>query len=143
MQDGRRYYSLDALRGSMMMLGIVLHASQWYVSEPPGGIPVPTDTSTFYLFDLFVHFIHSFRMPLFFVLAGFFTSLLVEKRGFKGTYVNRGNRILAPLVVSCFTILPLTALFLISFAFSARFGTQMMIPSESQIETMMQEMAKW
>lgn len=71
MQDNRRYHSLDALRGIMMMLGIVLHASQWYITEPPGGIPMPRDASTSYLFDVIMHFIHSFRMPLFFVLAGF------------------------------------------------------------------------
>jgi glucan biosynthesis protein C len=76
MDDKRRYFSLDALRGSMMMLGIVLHGSQWYLSEPPGGLPVPKDPSTAYVFDVIVHFIRSFRMPLFFVLAGFFTSLL-------------------------------------------------------------------
>ena len=74
--DKRRFYSLDALRGSMMMLGIVLHGSQWYISEPPGGLPVPKDPSTAYVFDVIVHFIRSFRMPLFIVLAGFFTSLL-------------------------------------------------------------------
>jgi glucan biosynthesis protein C len=140
MQDNRRYYSLDALRGIMMMLGIVLHASQWYITEPPGGLPVPLDTSRSYLFDIISHFVHSFRMPLFFVLAGFFTSLLVGKRSFKGTYINRGQRILVPLIMAIFTILPLTMVFMISFMASARFGTQQFLVTEPQMNIIANEM---
>ncbi|MFT6434573.1 MAG: glucan biosynthesis protein C [Candidatus Azotimanducaceae bacterium] len=140
MEDSRRYYSLDALRGIMMMLGIVLHGSQWYMTSPPGGLPIPTDPSTSYVFDVLIHFIHSFRMPLFFVLAGFFGSLLVAKRGIGGTYINRGKRILAPLLVSIFTILPLTILGALAFFVSARFGTHQIIPSQEQIKIIEQEM---
>jgi fucose 4-O-acetylase-like acetyltransferase len=79
--DERRYYGLDALRGGMMMLGIVLHAAEFYLAAPPPALPMPTDRNTSYVFDLLFHFIHGFRMPTFFVLAGFFASLLVDKRG--------------------------------------------------------------
>ena len=142
MIDTRRYYSLDALRGSMMMLGIVLHGSQWYMVEPPGGMPVPLDESRFYLFDIIMHFIHSFRMPLFFVLAGFFTSLLVGKRDFKGAYKNRVERILYPLVVAALTLLPLTMVFLLSFMASARFGTHQFLATPDQIRIIETEMAQ-
>lgn len=84
MQDDRRYYSLDALHGSMMMLGILLHSSIWYMSGPLQGNPMPSDQSTSYVFDILFYFIHSFRMPIFFIMAGFFTSLLIDKRGVKG-----------------------------------------------------------
>ena len=30
--DNRRYYGLDALRGSMMLLGVVIHSAQFYVA---------------------------------------------------------------------------------------------------------------
>lgn len=140
MQDSRRYYGLDALRGSMMMLGIVLHGSQWYITTPPAGIPMPTDPSTSYLFDIIMHFIHSFRMPLFFVLAGFFTSLLVGKRDFKGTYLNRVQRILVPFIVAALTILPITGVFAISFMASARFGTFQFLITPEQLEIIMGEM---
>lgn len=139
MDDNRRYYSLDALRGSMMMLGIVLHGSQWYVTEPPGGLPIPGDPSTSYVFDLLLHFIHSFRMPLFFVLAGFFTSLLMGKRGLRDTFINRGKRILGPLLASVLTILPLTILFGIAFIVSARFGTHQLLPTSEQGEILSAE----
>ena len=141
MDDNRRYYSLDALRGSMMMLGLVLHGSQWYISEPPDGLPVPTDPSAAYVFDVIVHFIRSFRMPLFFVLAGFFTSLLVQKRGLRGTYANRGSRILSPLLVSCLTILPLTMLAMIAFMGSAKFNTLQVLPSMEQINILKAEIS--
>ena len=141
MDDNRRYYSLDALRGSMMMLGIVLRGSQWYSSEPPGGLPVRTDPSTAYVFDVIVHFIHSFRMPLFFVLAGFFASLLLQKRGLRGTYANRGSRILSPLLVSCLTILPLTMLAMIAFMGSAKFNKFQVLPSMEQINILKAEIS--
>ena len=47
--DDRRYYGLDALRGTMMMLGIALHAAMFYLVDPP--TPVPTDPNTSVVFD--------------------------------------------------------------------------------------------
>ena len=70
--DERRYYGLDALRGGMMMLGIILHASMFYLAAPPATMPLPLDRNNAYAFDLQFHFINSFRMPTFFVLTGFF-----------------------------------------------------------------------
>ncbi len=127
--DNRRYYGLDALRGGMMMLGIVLHAAMLYLASPPPTMPIPTDANNSPVFDLVFHFIHSFRMPTFFVLSGFFTALLVEKRGAWGTLKNRAARILAPLVAGVFTILPLTVLFMLDFMIAARYGIFELIPS--------------
>ena len=89
MPDDRRYYGLDALRGSMMLLGIVLHSATFYIAAPPPHLPLPADRNTSLVMDAIFAFIHSFRMPCFFVLAGFFTALLVEKRGVAGAYRNR------------------------------------------------------
>jgi glucans biosynthesis protein C len=138
--DERRYYGLDALRGGMMMLGIVLHASLLYLAEPPPGYPLPTDRNTAFSFDVILVLIHSFRMPTFFVLAGFFTSLLVEKRGVGGTYANRAKRILAPLAVGIVTILPLTALLTADFMLSMRFGTRDLVPDPAAWKALVQEM---
>src|SRR5437016_3197584 len=76
MSDDRRYYGLDALRGGMMMLGIVLHSATLYIAAPPPHVPMVADPNTSLAMDAIFDFIHSFRMPLFFVLAGFFASLL-------------------------------------------------------------------
>ena len=99
--DNRRYYGLDALRGSLMMLGIVLHAAMFYVADSP--IPIPTDHNTSYVFDFLLFLIHSFRMQAFFVLAGFFAALLVTRRGIRATLVDRAKRILAPMAAAAVT----------------------------------------
>lgn len=138
--DNRRYYGLDALRGGMMMLGIVLHACMLYLAEPPARYVFPTDHNTAYVFDVTLAFIHSFRMPTFFILAGFFTSLLIEKRGLRGTYTNRAKRILAPLAAGVVTILPITALFMLTFMLSARFGTHDFIPAIGPVNELKQEL---
>ena len=140
MQDSRRYYSLDALRGVMMMLGVVIHGSMLYLATPVQGISLPTDRSTSFFFDIITYFIHSFRMPLFFILAGFFSSLLVEKRGLRGTFINRGKRILGPLLAAVVTVLPLSLLFIGSSFVYARFGTHQLIPDRQQIEILTEEM---
>ena len=138
--DNRRYYGLDALRGGMMMLGIVLHACMLYLADPPARYPFPTDHNTAYVFNVFLAFIHGFRMPTFFVLAGFFTSLLIEKRGLRGTYSNRAKRILAPLAAGVVTILPITGLLMVTFMLSARYGTHDFIPSFDAVQTFKQEL---
>lgn len=124
-----------------MMMGILLHASQFYIKEPPANIPLPSDPSTSYVFDGILFFIHSFRMPLFFVLAGFFTSLLVDKRGIWGTFRNRKDRILYPLLASIVTILPLTFLFIVAFLFSAKFNTFQLLPTPEQLDLVEAEMS--
>ena len=144
--DNRRYHGLDALRGVMMMLGIVLHASMFYLVAPeksmpvPVQVPLPADRETSFAFNLIFHFIHSFRMPTFFVLAGFFTSLLLEKRGLWGTYKNRGARVLAPLLAGIVTVLPLAGLFMIDFMLSVRFGTHDILPDRAQLKILGSEL---
>ena len=138
--DDRRYYGLDALRGGMMMLGIVLHGATFYLVAPPATMPIPTDRNHAYAFDLVFHFIHSFRMPTFFVLAGFFTSLLIEKRGVWGTYKNRALRVLAPLLAGLVTVLPLAGLFMLDFMLSVRFGTHDILPDRAQLRQLGKEL---
>ena len=138
--DDRRYYGLDALRGGMMMLGIVLHGATFYLVSPPATMPIPTDRNNAFIFDLLFHFIHSFRMPTFFVLAGFFTALLIEKRGLWGTYKNRGARVLAPLLASLVTVLPLAGLFMLDFMLSVRFGVHDVFPDAALIRKLGNEL---
>src|SRR5258706_926652 len=115
MSDDRRYYGLDALRGGMMLLGIVLHSATFYLAAPPPHVPIPTDPHTSLVMDAIFDLIHSFRMPTFFVLAGFFTALLVEKRGVAGAYRNRLARVAAPFAAGVFPILPPSAFFFVGF----------------------------
>jgi glucan biosynthesis protein C len=130
--DDRRYYGLDALRGAMMILGIVLHAAMFYIAAPPPGMALIGDRNNSLIFDNVVAFIHSFRMPAFFLLAGFFAALLVEKRGLWGTYKNRLARVAAPLAVGLVTVLPVALWFMLLFAFAVRFGTYDLAPTVEQ-----------
>ena len=94
-----RYHSLDALRAAMMLLGIVLHSAASYMAGPLGAAWPYKDAQTNGLFDLVVFFIHLFRMPVFFVAAGFFGALLMERGGVRAFVANRAKRVLLPLVL--------------------------------------------
>ena len=49
--------------------------------------------------DACIWFLHLFRMPLFFVVAGFFAAMLVARRGIGGLFRNRVRRIALPFVI--------------------------------------------
>ena len=102
-----RYHALDALRGIMMLLGIYLHGVVAYA--PIGGWPFKQPEQTGVL-DLTVVAIHMFRMPVFYVMAGFFAALLYHRRGFRAAAVNRVARIVIPFAIGWAIIFPLTML---------------------------------
>ena len=99
--DARRH-DLDALRAFAMLLGIGLHAA---LSFAPFPWPVQ-DTQQNESFLLFFQIIHGFRMPLFFIVSGFFTAMLWRKRGLKSLLKQRASRIGLPLLISMVTIIP-------------------------------------
>ncbi|NBS32431.1 MAG: hypothetical protein EBS83_06430 [Planctomycetia bacterium] len=94
---------LDALRSVAMLLGVFLHASLAYFPYP---WPVQ-DTEQVPFLPLAYAVIHGFRMQLFFLLSGFFTMLLLRRRGLRPLLTQRALRILLPLVLAAATILPL------------------------------------
>lgn len=61
----------------------------------------PADRSQSAGVDLCIWFLHLFRMPLFFLVAGFFAAMLLRKRGMGGLFRNRLRRIALPLVIFC------------------------------------------
>ncbi len=110
-----RIPALDAMRGVMMLLGIVLHASLTYGRIDYGASWPLKDPSNNFLFDIIVAFIHAFRMSIFFIAGGFFAALLFYHKGPKAMLINRIKRILIPLVVAVLILSPLT---LIAFAYA-------------------------
>ncbi|WP_432728527.1 acyltransferase family protein [Variovorax sp. W6] len=93
----QRLHALDNLRALMMWLGIVLHVAINHITVSS---PLPwRDPKTSPVADLVMLFIHSFRMPVFFVLAGFFVALLVERRGAGGMLKNRCLRLALPFAI--------------------------------------------
>ena len=107
--QSQRFYDLDALRGVAMFLGIVLHASVFVLPEMLPLWPIhdaaaegdPTYT-------LVIETIHGFRMPVFFLLSGFFSALLWQRRSLRTLMTQRLRRIGIPLAAGCFTVIPLS-----------------------------------
>ena len=83
-----------------MLLGIVLHGALPYFSrmgEFESFWPADDDQSVllFLVFD----FIHTWRMPTFFLLAGFFAHLVLDRRSTSAFVLDRLKRIALPLVL--------------------------------------------
>ena len=117
--EKKRYHDLDALRAFAMLLGIVLHGAisffplsiwpaqdihQPEVSVPTqlvetlGQVGLETPRSV-NLYEMLLHAIHGFRLPLFFLVSGFFTAMLWRNRGLKQLAKHRAKRILLPLAI--------------------------------------------
>ena len=92
-----RYHGLDALRGMAMLLGIVLHAALPYIPNVEAFWPADENSSR--VIDIIFQFIHVWRMPLFFILAGFFAHLVINRRSWMGWSGNRLLRIGLPIIV--------------------------------------------
>ncbi len=105
--SSERVYALDALRSIMMLLGIVIHASITYGRIDYGTAWSLKDPNNSLVFDIVVGLIHVFRMPVFFVAAGYFGALLFYKKGPKVMLLNRVKRILFPFLVGVLIIYPL------------------------------------
>lgn len=97
-----RRHDLDAVRSFAMLLGIGLHAALAYIGV---GWVVSDDAPSAGL-GVLVSAIHGFRMPLFFLLSGFFSAMLWRRRGLAHLLSQRVRRIALPLVFGCLTIVP-------------------------------------
>ena len=89
-----RIHGLDALRGGALLLGILLHGLMpytegfpWMVEDPQRAWwPLPVIAA-----------IHTFRMTLFLLLAGYFGHWLRRRRGTRGYLLDRVKRIGVPV----------------------------------------------
>jgi fucose 4-O-acetylase-like acetyltransferase len=105
-QKTERIHALDSLRAIMMLLGIVLHTAMTYADTDfsPGGWILKDIGSTDISNDYIYYVIHSFRMQTFFVVAGFFASLLFYERSPIKMIKNRISRIVLPFIVFLFVL---------------------------------------
>ena len=98
-----RYHGLDALRAFAMILGVVLHAGLFYLEDMSRELGYeskdPDQVLTSATIGWIFTFIHLWRMPVFFLLAGFFTRLMIQKRGVTNLLKNRAVRIVIPFIV--------------------------------------------
>jgi glucan biosynthesis protein C len=101
-----RYHGLDAMRGIAMVLGIALHAALPYIPGMPSAI-WPSDNSSSYPIKIVFEFIHMWRMPVFFILAGFFANLIITRKSWMFWCNNRFLRVGLPIAVF-FPVMSLT-----------------------------------
>jgi glucan biosynthesis protein C len=107
MINEKRIHGLDALRAVAMLLGVLLHATIAYRKEN-AWYWVHDNQYNSLVFDFLYFFIHSFRMPLFFMVAGFFCRFLYYRSGEKAFIEKRWKRIGLPFLVGMVTIVPMT-----------------------------------
>ncbi|WP_196885783.1 acyltransferase family protein [Aureivirga sp. CE67] len=107
MKKTERIHGLDSLRAIMMFLGLVIHVSLTYVPEKPSYWFIKDPISYNIFFDALAKWIHIFRMPIFFIISGFFSALLFYERNPKKMFFNRINRIVFPFIAGLFLIIPI------------------------------------
>ncbi|MBN8608641.1 MAG: acyltransferase family protein [Caulobacterales bacterium] len=92
-ESGQRLHALDAVRGGALMLGVLFHACLPFLVGPQLWI-VDEAGSTELSVTFFV--LHIFRMTVFFLLAGFFARMLLQRVGLRCFALNRVKRIAGP-----------------------------------------------
>ncbi len=106
-----RYHGLDALRAFAMLLGIALHGGMSYIGAyltdgDLTGWPFDPVSSGFIL--ILVLWIHAWRMQTFFLMAGFFAHMVIQRRGMRSFVKNRFRHVFIPFVLGMIVIVPLT-----------------------------------
>ncbi len=89
---------MDNLRAIALLVGIFFHAAMAYSPMSENLWPAANEEKSITL-AFAALFPHMFRMPLFFLISGFFAHMLLKKRGINGFVRNRMARILIPFAV--------------------------------------------
>lgn len=101
-----RQHALDQVRALAMLAGVVFHASLAHstLMQPfwPGALGTTSP-----IVDALAWLSHLIRMPLFFLVSGYFTAQVLERRGMAGLFRQRVRRLLLPFLVA-WPILTLT-----------------------------------
>jgi glucan biosynthesis protein C len=101
----QRIYFLDIVRAVTMLLGIPFHIAIAYTVHAHLNVWAIIDNSNSLILDFFCFFIQTFRMPVFFLLAGYMGHFIYQKNPTK--YLeNRFKRIALPFLVFSFLLLP-------------------------------------
>ncbi|MBT6415888.1 acyltransferase family protein, partial [Candidatus Puniceispirillum sp.] len=86
--ETKRYHGLDLLRAVAMLLGIVFHAPIiYYIPEMADGFRefgISTDMipEMELWLQILTQWTHNWRMPVFFMISGFFAMMIFERKGF-------------------------------------------------------------
>jgi len=99
----RREHDWDMLRALLMVLGIPYHASMAYNANVLWDIHSP-DTSAALTF--LSGFLVTFRMPAFFIVAGYFAIMMLDRKPAGAWLANRYLRLGIPFVTSLILLIP-------------------------------------
>jgi glucans biosynthesis protein C len=107
-----RLGGMDVLRGVAMLLGVYVHACISYLPSSLSDLVwgIREQTTSPVLAAVF-WWVHTIRLPLFFVIAGFFTLLVYDTKGPQAFVRHRARRLLLPLLVGLAVLLPLSYLY--------------------------------
>lgn len=99
-----RNFGLDLLRSVLMLIGVPYHVALMMDADLGwlNGLYLGIDNIIYQL----THFTHLFRMQAFFLVAGFFSILVIDRKNKKNFIENRKKRVLVPLIFSMVTISP-------------------------------------
>ncbi len=100
-----RLHYLDAVRAYALLLGIVYHASLSFLPIFIGWAVMDISTSDWV--SVFVFISHAFRLEVFFLIAGFFSCMTLQKVGIKGFLTSRFTRIVLPFLLGWILLRPL------------------------------------
>jgi len=103
-----RHHAMDALRAFALLLGVFFHAAESFCPERWSWAIV--DVRAHWIASFFQHLVHAFRMPLFFVMAGFFAHMLIQQRGVAQFTRQRLQRVVLPFALGWVLIVPLGVL---------------------------------
>jgi glucan biosynthesis protein C len=101
-ETNERQHYWDVTRAFLMLLGLPYHVAMLY--HPGGWIVAVTQESA--PLGVLAAFIHLFRMPAFFVVAGYFAALLLARKPPAAWFGSRAFRLGIPLVTCLFTLVP-------------------------------------
>ena len=102
-RDERRY-DFDAMRGTMMLLGIVFHACVSFTISDTGDLWPYQFEQPHLIFDAVVGALHVFRIPAFFMISGFFLTRQLSRHSLKKVIQKRLQRVALPFV-ACFLLI--------------------------------------
>jgi glucan biosynthesis protein C len=91
-----RWHDLDAVRAFALILGVAFHGAMSFMTPRIWIIDDPQHSAGL---NIVFYVLHMFRMTTFFVLAGFFARLLMQKRGALGFARNRLMRVALPMII--------------------------------------------
>lgn len=105
--NDKRRYDFDAMRATMMLLGIVFHACVSFMVVDVGALWPHRAPYSNLFFDAIVGTIHAFRIPLFFMISGFFLSRQLSRHPMNKVLKKRIRRVLIPFIVCFILIAPI------------------------------------